>query len=78
MKEFSEACLSTTSAQTQKHRHLIDLMGICAPKPEYKTYMKLIYVVDFVSGMTDRYALGMYRQIQGITSGSITPASVVK
>jgi dGTPase len=75
---YTDACLTKASEQTQKNRHLIDLMGTCAPKARFDTYTKLLYVLDYVSGMTDKYAIGMYRQIQGITTPGSTPATIIK
>jgi len=78
LSAYTDACLTTKSEQTQNNRHLIDLMGTCAPKAKYDTYTKLLYVLDYVSGMTDKYAIGMYRQIRGITTPGSTPATIIK
>ena len=63
---------------SQKHRHLLDLMGPCAPKESVSIYKKLLRVTDYISGMTDRFATGMFRQIQGIATGTMTPAPLRK
>ena len=71
---FGGACFVTPREDSTKHAHLRTLMGACVPDEQVSIYERLRRVVDFVSGMTDRYALGMYRQIRGITTGSMTPA----
>jgi len=78
LSAFTNACLTENIEQTQKDRHLINLMGASAPDTTFSTYTKLLYVLDYVSGMTDKYATGMYRQIQGITTPGSTPATILK
>jgi dGTPase len=36
-------------------------------KPENDLYLRLLNVIDFVSGMTDSYAVSLYRRIKGIS-----------
>lgn len=36
-------------------------------KPEDDLYMRLLKITDFVSGMTDSYAVSLYRRIKGIS-----------
>jgi dGTPase len=73
---FSEAALQRkrNNSESGKNRHLLVLMGEGAPKNEDSDYEVLMKVLDFVSGMTDRFALGMYRQLEGISLGGMTPA----
>jgi len=78
LKAFTEAYIPLSCFYPQKNKHLIDLMGSCAPDKSFDNYTKLLYVLDYVAGMTDRFATGMYRQIQGITTGSMTPATLLK
>ena len=35
-------------------------------KEAYKLYLRLLKVVDFISGMTDSYAKKLYQQLNGI------------
>ena len=49
------------------------LMGDRHADTTLTTYEVLIGICDFVSGMTDRFATGMYRQVRGIALGSMTP-----
>lgn len=41
----------------------------CGPKGDSReaTYERLLRITDYVSGMTDSYALGVYRKLNGIT-----------
>jgi dGTPase len=57
-----------------KSQRLYHLMGDMKPDVTMPTYDALMRITDFVSGMTDRYAVGVFRQIKGITLGSLTPA----
>jgi len=49
-------------------------MGRMNPEDSDSNYQKIMRVVDFIAGMTDRYALGIYRQLKGIAVSSSTPA----
>jgi dGTPase len=71
---FSEAVLRRKENGSAKSKRLFTLMGEGAPKDDYSPYETLLKVIDFVSGMTDRFALGMYRQLDGISLGGMTPA----
>jgi len=51
-------------------------MGRDLPIEETNPEQKLRSVVDFISGMTDRFALGMYRQLEGISLGGM-PSTVL-
>ena len=59
-----------------KSQHLVRLMGRDLPIEETNPEQKLRSVVDFISGMTDRFALGMYRQLEGISLGGM-PSTVL-
>ncbi|ADJ29885.1 deoxyguanosinetriphosphate triphosphohydrolase (plasmid) [Nitrosococcus watsonii C-113] len=73
---FSEAALQGKGDdfESGKNKRLFTLMGEDAPKSECSRYETLMKVIDFISGMTDRFALGMYRQLDGISLGGMTPA----
>ena len=36
-------------------------------KPDDDLYLRLLKITDFVSGMTDSYAVSLYRKIKGIS-----------
>lgn len=74
LNSFTQACLSPTAPQRSIDKKLLKLMGTCRPDDCITSYEKVMRVNDFVSGMTDRFALGMYRQIKGISHGGMTPA----
>lgn len=57
-----------------KSQRLHRLMGDMKPDASMPAYDALMRINDFVSGMTDRYAVGVFRQIKGIALGSLTPA----
>ena len=79
LEHYVNACIfKSGKSEDTKNRHLISLMGRMKPKSSDTRYEKLLKVTDFISGMTDRFAVGMYRQLQGITTGSLTPAPNVQ
>jgi len=69
---FIEACIFET--KKEKSKKLRKLMGRMNPEDSDSNYQKIMRVVDFIAGMTDRYALGIYRQLKGIAVSSSTPA----
>jgi len=60
---FTEAILNPKEGFSKK---LIQLMPDQYGGNHESTYEKVQAVVDFVSGMTDLYALDIYRKIKGI------------
>ena len=64
LKEYTDAVLKP---ETYYARNLLSIMP-----EQYKVgkddsmYTKIQTVVDYVSGMTDSYALNLYRKIKGI------------
>lgn len=78
LSAYTNACITDRDERSQKDRHLINLMGDSAPDDNSNTYTKLLYILDYVSGMTDKFATGMYRQIKGITTPTSTPATILK
>ncbi len=73
---FSMAAIQGSGDHSNSYKNdlLLALMGRNKPQEGASRYEALRKVVDFVSGMTDRFALGMYRQLEGISVGSMTPA----
>lgn len=63
MDEFCSAMLNPGSPLSDK---LLMLMPSQYRPSDETTYAKVQSVVDFVSGMTDMYALDLYRKIKGI------------
>ena len=66
LEEFVDAIMNTDKKDKYSHKILSLLPG------QYKTnddsvYLKIQSVVDFVSGMTDIFALDLYRKLKGIS-----------
>lgn len=77
LNTFIRTCVTAPADSTDlKVQHLRKLMGYMHPRPTDSRYQRLLRVTDFISGMTDRFAVGMYRQLQGIATGGMTPAPV--
>jgi dGTPase len=72
LNEFTQAghylLLKTKSGKYNNLQQLIppDIRGAIA-QPGTSVYTMLRYILDFVSGLTDRHALGLYRKIKGIS-----------
>jgi dGTPase len=46
-----------------RHRRILDLMGSHQPKKDWSLHHSYMHVLDFISGMTDNYAVNIARQI---------------
>ena len=66
LEAFVPAVLSTTP--TRQQRKIMSLLSDPIP-PKSSPYERLLRVTDFLSGMTDRYAVATYRRLYGITLG---------
>lgn len=66
LKEFIGAVLQPESSKSLKILQLVSSQFPIAGKEE-NLYRDIKSVVDFISGMTDLYAIDMYRKITGIT-----------
>ncbi|MCA9691408.1 MAG: deoxyguanosinetriphosphate triphosphohydrolase [Myxococcales bacterium] len=70
LKTFSDAVVegvsrSTNGDASKKTGRVLDLMG--NSKPEMTSvHESLLFVTDFICGMTDRYAWDLFKQIRGI------------
>jgi dGTPase len=76
LDEFRDALIDVQRNGTEasfKSRRMHRLMGDRHTNLALTTYESFMGVCDFVSGMTDRFALGMYRQVKGIALGRMTP-----
>jgi dGTPase len=65
LREFMGALLQPGSNKSQKLRQLISGQFAIAGRPD-SLYPDIQSVVDFISGMTDLYAVDLYRKITGI------------
>ncbi|HTM66148.1 MAG TPA: dNTP triphosphohydrolase [Flavipsychrobacter sp.] len=66
LKEFVGAVVCPDNARAQKLLQLIPAQFLVARSKEH-LYGDIQSVVDFISGMTDLYAIDLYRKITGIT-----------
>lgn len=66
LKEFVQAILHPSHTKSDKIIKLISSQFPITQKPEY-LYNDIQSVVDFISGMTDLYAIDLYRKMTGIT-----------
>lgn len=64
LREFMKAVLHPDNARSKK---IIKLVPKQFPIAGHSTYQDVQSLVDFISGMTDLYALELYRKITGIT-----------
>ncbi|NML19637.1 deoxyguanosinetriphosphate triphosphohydrolase [Pseudoflavitalea sp. G-6-1-2] len=66
LKEFFAAIIEQRSSKSKKVLQLISPQFVISGEPE-KLYNDIQSVVDFISGMTDLYAVDIYRKITGIS-----------
>ena len=69
LEEFIPAYLNNSS---HYHRKLVELIPKQFITKSTDEYSKIQTVLDFVSGMTDLYAVELFRKIKGISFPSIT------
>src|SRR5580658_3017214 len=65
LREFIGAILQPGSNKSQKLKQLISKQFVIAGRPD-SLYPDIQAVVDFIAGMTDLYAVDLYRKITGI------------
>ena len=66
LEEFIPAMLS--EAPTHKQKKILQLLPAqYAVAANASAYLKALSVVDFISGMTDLYAMEMYKNLRGIS-----------
>lgn len=68
LAEFIPAILEES---TDYHKKLLQLMPAQYTPQTHSAYHKIQSVIDFVSGMTDTYALELFRRIRGISLPAI-------
>ncbi len=69
LEEFIPAYLKNES---KYHKKLVDLIPKQFHTDKEDTYSKIMSVLDFVSGMTDIYAVELFRKIKGISFPSMS------
>ena len=65
LREFFGALLHPRSNKSEKLRQLISRQFVITSQPG-GLYTDIQSVVDFIAGMTDLYAVDLYRKISGI------------
>ena len=65
LKEFFAAVINPQSAKSRKLLQLISQQFVITNDPK-KLYNDIQSVVDFIAGMTDLFAVDVYRKITGI------------
>ncbi len=67
VEDFVNAALIPNSKREKEHKKILSLIPMQFSFKETDTsYTKVIHILDFISGMTDLYALNLYRKIRGI------------
>jgi dGTPase len=66
LKEFFAAILDPRSAKSEKLLQLISRQFVITGDPS-RLYTDIQAIVDFIAGMTDLYAVDLYRKITGMT-----------
>jgi len=67
LEEFIDASLSDAAQRNARQRNTLQLMPEqYAFNEDASPYMRCMSVLDFVSGMTDLYALKLFRNLRGI------------
>jgi dGTPase len=64
LEEFTTAIMNPEDSLSHK---VLSLIPLQYRNDEETTFGKIQSIVDFVSGMTDLYALDLYRKIKGIS-----------
>ena len=49
-----------------RFKQILNLMGSCQPKKDWSLAHSYLHVLDFISGMTDKYAMNISRQIEAM------------
>jgi dGTPase len=67
IEDFIEAALTPEKDRQKRHKKVLNLLPSQYKFDEASTpYTKVMHIIDFVSGMTDLYALKMYKNMRGI------------
>lgn len=67
IEDFVDAALTPQEHQSKMHKKTLELMPIqYRYREEDSPYEKVMCIFDFVAGMTDLYALKLYRNLRGI------------
>lgn len=72
IEDLVEAALTEPSERQNRHRKILSLIPVQFRfEEEDDDYEKIMCILDYASGMTDNYALELYRNLRGISVPSI-------
>ncbi len=72
IEDFVEAALMPNQLRLKRHNKIIELIPESHRfKEDDSPYIKVMYVIDYISGMTDLFALKLYRNLRGIEMPNI-------
>ena len=67
IEDFIEAALTPEGIRQKRHKKVLNLLPSQYKFDEASTpYTKVMHIIDFVSGMTDLFALKLYKNMRGI------------
>lgn len=67
VEDFATAALTPADRREKEHKKILELLPRQYRFDESsKPYVKIMQILDFVSGMTDVFALQLYRKLRGI------------
>lgn len=67
VEDFVTAALTLKKDREKEHQKILELLPIQFAFDEATTpYVKVMHILDFISGMTDLFALKLYRKLRGI------------
>lgn len=67
VEDFVTAALTPKADREKEHKKIIELLPKQFVFDEASTpYIKVMHILDFISGMTDLFALKLYRKLRGI------------
>lgn len=72
IEDLVEAALTSSGSRQNRHKKLLALIPVQFRFGEQEEdYEKIMSILDYTSGMTDNYALELYRNLRGISVPSI-------
>lgn len=67
VEDFVNAAITPKKNRDKEQEKILELLPIQFKFDETSTpYIKIMHIIDFISGMTDVYALKLYRKLRGI------------
>lgn len=65
--EAMDDCVRNGKRCNGRNLNLIRMLALHGIEPEANTYQRARQLIDYLSGMTDRYAVSLYKKIKGIS-----------